>query len=74
MKGEVRGKFISLNASIKNLERSYTSNLRAHLKALEYKQANIYKENICQQIVKHRVEINQLQTKKVKQRVNKTKS
>ena len=37
MKPVLRGKFIALSAFIKKLERSYTSNLTAHLKALEKK-------------------------------------
>jgi hypothetical protein len=40
MKAALRGKFISLSASIKKLERVYTSILSAHLKALEQKKAN----------------------------------
>jgi hypothetical protein len=33
-KAVLRRKFITLSASIKNLERSYASNLKVHLKAL----------------------------------------
>ena len=39
MKVVLRGKFIALSAFIKKLERSQISNLTAHLKALEYKEA-----------------------------------
>jgi hypothetical protein len=35
MKAVLRGKFIAVSAFIKKLERSYTSSLTAHLKALE---------------------------------------
>jgi hypothetical protein len=38
MKAVLRGKFIALSA--KKLERSYRSNLTAHLRALEQKEAN----------------------------------
>jgi hypothetical protein len=41
IKAMVTGKLIALSASKKKLERSYTSNLTAHLKALEQKEANI---------------------------------
>ena len=34
MKAVLRGKFIALSASIKKLERAYTSSLTTHLKAL----------------------------------------
>jgi hypothetical protein len=35
MKAVLRGKFIALTALVKQLERSYTNNLAAHLRALE---------------------------------------
>jgi hypothetical protein len=38
MKAMLRGKFIALSALIKKLESSYTSNLTAHLRALEQKE------------------------------------
>jgi hypothetical protein len=40
MKAVVRGKLIVLSAFIKKLERSYTSNLTKHLKALKQKGGN----------------------------------
>ena len=43
MKAVLRGKFIELSAFIKKLERSHTSNLTAHVKALEQKE--LYKES-----------------------------
>ena len=39
MKTVLRGKLIALSASKKKLERAYTSNLTAHLKALQLKEA-----------------------------------
>jgi hypothetical protein len=39
MKAMLRGKFITLNASIKKLERSHVSNLTEHQKALEQKRS-----------------------------------
>jgi hypothetical protein len=72
MKAVPRGKFI---AFIKKLEISHTSNLTAHLKALEQKEANTPKRNSqMQEIVKCRAEINQLETKRTIQRINKTKN
>jgi hypothetical protein len=38
-KAMIRGKFISLSASINKLQSSHTSNLKVHLKILEKKQA-----------------------------------
>ena len=40
IKEVLRGNFIEFNAYIKKLERSHTSNLPAHLKALEQKRIN----------------------------------
>jgi hypothetical protein len=40
MKTVLRGKFIALSALVKKLERFYTNNLTAQLRALEQKDAN----------------------------------
>ena len=74
MKAVLRGKFIALSAFIKKLERPYTSNLTPHLKALEQKEANTPKRSRGQEMIKLRAEINQLETKRMMQRINKTKS
>jgi hypothetical protein len=46
MKAVLRGKVVALSASKKKLKRTYTSSLRAHLKALKQKEANITQGNI----------------------------
>ena len=74
MKAVLRGKLIALSAYKKKLERAYTSSLTAHLKALEQKEANTPKRSRWQKIIKPRVEINQIETKRTIQRVNKTRS
>jgi hypothetical protein len=53
---------------------NWESNLTVHLKALEQKEANTPKRRRQQEIVILRVEINQVETKRMIQRVNKTKS
>jgi hypothetical protein len=63
MKAVIRGKFIAISAFRKKLERSYTDNLTAHLKALEQKEANTPKRSRWQKIIKLSIEINQLQAK-----------
>ena len=69
----LRGKLIVLSASKKKPERVYTSSLTAHLKALEQKEANIPKRSGWQEIIKLRAEINQLETNRTIQRINKTR-
>jgi hypothetical protein len=74
MNAVLRGKLIALCASIKNLERTYRSSLTAHLKALEQKEANSPKRGIRHEIIKLRAKINQVETKRIIQRINQTRS
>jgi hypothetical protein len=74
MKSVLRGKLIVLSASKKKTERAYTSSLRAHLKALEQKEANLPKRSRQQEIIKLRAEISQVETKRPIQRINQTRS
>jgi hypothetical protein len=64
MKSVLRGKFTALSALVKKLERSYTNNLTALLRALEQKEANTHKKRRLQEIVKLRGKINQIETKR----------
>jgi hypothetical protein len=57
-----------------NLKRAYTSSLTAHLKALEQKEANSPNRSRLQRIIKLRAEINQIEIKTTKQRINQTRS
>jgi hypothetical protein len=74
MKAVLRRKFIALSASKKKLERAHTSSLTAHLKALEQKEANSPKRSRQQEIIKLKAEINQVETKRTIQRINKNRS
>jgi hypothetical protein len=74
MKAVLREKLIALSASKEKQERAYTSSLTAHLKALEQKKANSPKKSRWQEIIKLRAEINQAETKRTIQRINKTRS
>jgi hypothetical protein len=56
------------------LERTYTSSLIAHLEALELKEGNSPKRSRWQEIIKLRVEINQVETKRTIQIINQTSS
>ena len=74
MKVGLRGKFIALSASKKKLERAYTSSLTLHLKALEQKEANSPKRSRLQDIIKLRAETNQVETKRIIQRIKQMRS
>jgi hypothetical protein len=52
MKAVLGERLIALSASQKKLKRAYTSNLTAHLKALEQKEANIPQRSRGQEIIK----------------------
>jgi hypothetical protein len=72
MKALLGEKLIALSGFIKKLERIYTSNLTAHLRALEQKEAKTPKRIRWQKIIKLGIEINQVKTKRNIQRINKT--
>ena len=63
-----------MSASKKSLERAYTSSLTAHVKAIEQREPNIPKRSRQQKIIKVMAEINQVETKRTIQRINKTRS
>jgi hypothetical protein len=65
MKAVLRGKFIVLSAPVKKLEKSYTTNLIALLKALEQKESNTHKRSKWQKIIKFMVEISQFETRRI---------
>ena len=74
MKAVLRGNLIALSASKKKLNRGYTSSQTAQVKALEQKEANSPKKSRLQEIIKLRAEINQVETKRTIQRINKTRN
>ena len=74
IKAFLRGKLIALSASKNKLERTHTSSLTTHFKALEQKEANSPKQSRWQEIIKLRGEINQVETRRTIQRINQTRS
>jgi superfamily II RNA helicase len=70
----VLGKRIALSAPKKKLERAYTNSLTALLIAIEQNEANTPKRSRQEEIIKFRAEINQVETKRTIQRIEKTKS
>jgi hypothetical protein len=63
-----------IHASNNKLERAHTSGLTTDLKALEQKEANSPKKSKWQEIIKFRGEINQVETRRIIQRINQTRS
>jgi hypothetical protein len=57
----------------RNWREPYNSSLTAPLKALEQKEANLLKRSRLEETIKLRAEINQIETKRIIQRINKTK-
>jgi hypothetical protein len=69
MNAVLRGKFITLSAFIKKLERSHTSHLIAYLTALNQREPNTSKKSRWQKIIKLRTE-----KKKIRNKENNTKN
>jgi hypothetical protein len=63
-----------MSTSKKKVDRAYTSSLIAYLKALVQKEANSSKRSRWQKMIKLRVEINQVETKRTSQRINHNRS
>ena len=74
MKAVLREKLIALSASKMKMERAYINSLTTHLKALEQKEAISPRRSRRQEIIKLKAEINQVETKRTIQRINKTRS
>jgi hypothetical protein len=53
-----------LSASIKKLEKTYISSLKAHLRALVQREANTPMRTRWKEIIKLRAQINQIETKR----------
>jgi hypothetical protein len=71
MRTVLRGKRIAWSASKKKLERTYTSSLTAHLKAFKQNEANKPNRSRLHEIIKVSAEINQVETKRTVQRIDK---
>lgn len=74
MEGVLKGEFIALNYLIKELESSHTNELKSYLKALGKIKANTPWKNRWQEVIKHRNKNNQLETKRIIQKLNETKN
>jgi hypothetical protein len=70
-KAVLRGKFIAMRAYMKRIERSQIIDLMLHLKLLEKQEQANPKTNRRREIIKIRAEINEIETKKYKELMNK---
>ena len=73
-KAVLRGKFIAIQAYLKKQETSQINNLTLHLKELEKEEITKPKVTRRKEIIKIRAEINEIETKKTIEKINKTKS
>ena len=70
----LRGKYIAIKSYLKKQEKSQINNLTLHLKELEKEEQTKPKVSRRKEIIKIRAEINELETKKIIAKINKTKS
>jgi hypothetical protein len=70
----LRGRFITMSAYIRRMERFQINDLMLHLKLLVKQQQSKPKTSRRSEIIKIRAEVNELETKKSTQRINETKS
>ena len=73
-KAVLRGKFIAIQAYLKKQEKSQINNLTLHLKELEREEQTKPKVSRRKEIIKIRAEINEIETKTMLAKINKTKS
>ena len=74
LKAVLRGKYIAIQAFLKKHEKSQIRNLTAHLKELEAEQQRQPKSSRRREIINIRAEINNIESKKTVEQINKTKS
>ena len=74
VKAVLRGRFIAIQACLKNLERHQIKNLTLHLKLVEKEEKNHPKVSRRKDIIKLRAEITEKETKETVAEINKTKS
>ena len=73
-KAVLRGKFIAIQSYLKKQETPQINNLTIHLKELEKEEQTKPKVRKRKEIIKIRAEINEIETKKIISKINKTKS
>ena len=74
VKAVLRGKFIAIQSHPKKQVKSQINNLTLHLKELQKEEQTKPKVSRRKEIIKIRAEINEIETKKTIEKINKTKS
>ena len=72
-KAVLRGNFIAIQTYLKKQEKSQTNNLTLHLKELEKEEQTKPRVSRRKEIILIRAEINEIEIKKTKAKINKTK-
>ena len=72
--GILRGKYIAIQAYLKKQEKSQIQNLTAHLKELDAEQQRYPRPSRRREIIRIRAEINNIESKKIVEQINKTKN
>ena len=73
-KAVLRGKFIAVQAFLKNEEKSQINNLTHHLNELEKEERAKHKVSRRKEIIKIKEEINKIEIQKTIDKINQTKS
>ena len=73
-KSVLRGKIMAKQAYLKKQENFQINNLTLHLKELEKEEQTKHKVSRRKEIIKIRVEINEMETKKTIEKISETKS
>ena len=73
-KAVLRWKFIAIQSYLKKQEKSQINNLTLHLKELEKEEQTKRKVSRRKEIIKTRAEINEIETKKTRAKISKSKN
>ena len=73
-KAVLRGKYITIQASIQKLERTQIQKLTLHIKELEKKQQIDPTPKRRRELIKIRAELNEIETRRTVEQINRTRS
>ena len=73
-KAVLRGKFIAIQSYLRKQEKSQRNNLTSHLKQIEKEEQTKPKVSQRKEVIKIRAEINEIEMKKTKSKINEAKT